>query len=123
MKAGDGQLTWLGSRGYFLMTCNAVSFLGVMIVFLPPMTLIGIGLLLIHKCSMTLGFAERAVFSSYRRAIQGLMSSLFFTYFPFLATPPAIEPEVNQGKGTYPGPSPQPMIVLSSLSKGEQIPS
>ena len=83
MKPSDGQLTWLGSRGYFLMTCNVVSFLGVMVVLLPPMTVIGLGLLVLHKGYLFLGFAQETVFPAYRRAIQGLMSSLFFAYFPF----------------------------------------
>ena len=93
LKPGEGQLTWLGSRGYFLMTWNGVSFFSVMVVLLPPLTLVGIVLLIPHKCYLVLGYPKGKVFPAYRRAIQGLMSSLFFTYFPFLSTPPVIRQE------------------------------
>ena len=64
-----------------------------MVVLLPPLTLIGIVLLIVHKVKTLLGYAKGKVFPAYRRAIQGLMSSLFFTYFPFLSTPPVIRQE------------------------------
>ena len=86
LKPGEGQLTWLGSRGYFLMTWNGVSFFGVKVVLLPPLTLVGIVLLIPHKCYLVLGYPKGKVFPAYRRAIQGLMSSLFFTYFSVHST-------------------------------------
>ena len=62
-------------------------------VLLLPMTLIGLGLLVLRTGYLSLEFAQETVFTAYRRAIQGLMSSLLFTYFPFLATPPIIYQE------------------------------
>jgi len=87
---GTGRLTWFGSRGYFLMLLNVASFLVVCSLIFLVITLPGMILLLLHKVRKSKDSLFARAFTTFRKQIQGLMSCLWFTYFPFLEYPPVI---------------------------------
>ena len=88
---GQGRLTWFESRGYFLILVNIVSFSLVCLIVFFVITIPAMCLLLLHKMKRNEVSPMSQSFHAFRKEIQNLMSCLWFTYFPFLNSPPLIQ--------------------------------
>lgn len=93
VDGGKGSFTWFGYRGYFLLSLNLFSFLFVLLLVLPGVTVVGAILLLAHKGRKLLFGSTEKVFSRYRHSLQLALGCLIFTYLPFFNTPPVIRLE------------------------------
>lgn len=77
-------------RGAFLLSLNCVSFLLVLLVLLPGITVVGLTLSCYDKIQAFFSNQKSQVSADFRHAIQRLVSVLAFCYLCFLPQPPEL---------------------------------
>ena len=82
--------SWHVRRGYFLIFLNVVSFIGVMFILLPILSVAGLLLFSVGAIPRLCGRPISLGFGVYQATITHLVASLLFCYLPFLDSVPVL---------------------------------